>query len=49
MVALQAKNNRRYFSPRLNSVGVYLSFVLFTLIVLLPIYWMVRSSISNHN
>ncbi len=47
MVALQAKNNRRYFSPRLNSVGVYLSFVLFTLIVLLPIYWMVRSSISN--
>jgi ABC-type glycerol-3-phosphate transport system permease component len=47
MVALQAKNNRRPLSPRWNSVSLYVSFVLFTLIILLPIYWMVRSSVSN--
>lgn len=47
MIAVQSKNDRRYFSLRLNSVGVYLSFVVFTLFILLPIYWMVRSSISK--
>ena len=47
MVALQAKNNRRTFS--LNSVGVYVSFVLFTIVVLLPIYWMVRSSVARQS
>jgi ABC-type glycerol-3-phosphate transport system permease component len=30
-----------------NTVGVYVSFGLFTLIVLLPIYWMVRSSLAS--
>jgi ABC-type glycerol-3-phosphate transport system permease component len=49
MAALQAKYNRRPGSLRWNSVGVYVSFVLFTLIILLPIYWMVRSSISTPN
>lgn len=47
MVALQAKPKRRYVPVNLNSVGVYISFVVFTLIILLPIYWMVRSSISH--
>jgi ABC-type glycerol-3-phosphate transport system permease component len=47
MAAIQAKNNPRSFAPRWNSVSVYISFVLFTLIILLPIYWMVRSSIST--
>jgi len=30
-----------------NSVGVYASFILFTLIVLMPVYWMTRSSFAN--
>jgi ABC-type glycerol-3-phosphate transport system permease component len=29
------------------SVAIYAGFVLFTLIVLLPVYWMVRSSLAN--
>lgn len=32
---------------RWGTVGIYLSFVLFTAIVLLPIYWMVRSSLAS--
>lgn len=47
MVALQTKHTRRYFLPRLNTVGVYIGFVVFTLVILLPIYWMVRSSFSQ--
>lgn len=47
MVALQAKHIRQHVSLRLNSVGVYISFALFTLMILLPIYWMVRSSIAS--
>lgn len=49
MNAIQTKQNRRYVLPQLNSVGVYVGFVVFTLIVLLPIYWMVRSSLSHQN
>lgn len=30
-----------------SSVALYTSFILFTLIVLVPIYWMVRSSLAN--
>ncbi len=30
-----------------NSVGIYASFILFTLIVLMPVYWMTRSSFAN--
>jgi ABC-type glycerol-3-phosphate transport system permease component len=37
----------RGFTPKVSSVGVYAAFVLFVLIVLLPIYWMVRSSIAT--
>jgi len=29
------------------SIGIYLCFLLFSLVILLPIYWMVRSSISS--
>ncbi len=47
MVALSAKKRRQSPVPRLNQVGVYISFVVFTLIILLPIYWMIRSSLSN--
>jgi len=32
---------------RWSSIGVYVAFVVFSLIVLLPIYWMVRSSIAH--
>ncbi len=36
--------------PRLslkrNSVGIYLAFVVFSLVVLVPIYWMIRSSVA---
>jgi multiple sugar transport system permease protein len=49
MAAIQARNNRRYVSLSWNSVSVYVSFVLFTLIILLPIYWMARSSIAHQN
>jgi ABC-type glycerol-3-phosphate transport system permease component len=34
------------WSRRWNSGAVYASFLLFTLIVLLPVYWMVRSSLA---
>ncbi len=36
----------RSWGFRWGSVAIYLSFVLFTWIVLLPIYWMVRSSLA---
>jgi ABC-type glycerol-3-phosphate transport system permease component len=42
MVKLQ-----KTMAVRWNTVGVYVSFVLFTLIVLLPVYWMVRSSLAS--
>lgn len=35
------------WSHKWSSGAVYTSFILFTLIVLLPVYWMVRSSIAN--
>lgn len=40
---------KNYYITRLRvgSVGTYLSFVLFALIVLIPIYWMLRSSFAN--
>lgn len=49
MVALQAKHNRRFLLPKLNTVGVYVGFVIFTLVILLPIYWMLRSSFSQQS
>ncbi|MCZ7546066.1 MAG: carbohydrate ABC transporter permease [Anaerolineae bacterium] len=47
MVATHKKQSRRNFSFRWSALGLYLSFILFSLVVLLPIYWMVRSSIAN--
>jgi ABC-type glycerol-3-phosphate transport system permease component len=35
------------WSLKWSSVAVYTSFILFALIVLLPVYWMVRSSFAN--
>ena len=49
MAELPAEYHRQRISLNWNSVGVYVSFVLFTLIILLPIYWMARSSIAHEN
>jgi ABC-type glycerol-3-phosphate transport system permease component len=46
MVGLQTKLKRGSFSIKWNTVGTYTSFIVFSLVVLLPIYWMVRSSIA---
>ncbi len=47
MVKTQKRKYRRSFSRWWGKAGVYLAFVIFSLIVLLPVYWMVRSSLSN--
>jgi ABC-type glycerol-3-phosphate transport system permease component len=47
MVKTQRQKNRRSFSRWWGKVGIYLSFVIFSAIVLLPVYWMVRSSLSG--
>ncbi len=47
MVKTQRQKSRRSFSRWWGRVGVYVSFVIFSVIVLLPVYWMVRSSLSN--
>jgi ABC-type glycerol-3-phosphate transport system permease component len=42
--------NTHYSTPphiSWRSVAIYLSFALFTLVVLIPVYWMVRSSLAN--
>jgi ABC-type glycerol-3-phosphate transport system permease component len=44
--ALTQRKFRR-FPVTLNSVGIYLSFVLFCFVVLIPLYWTVRSSFAN--
>lgn len=46
MVNIQTKQKRASFIIKWNMVSTYASFIIFSLIVLLPIYWMVRSSIS---
>lgn len=47
MIEIRKKVARPFFLFRWDSVGVYAAFILFSLIILLPIYWMVRSSIAN--
>lgn len=47
MVGVHNKENRRIVSIQWSSVGVYVAFVLFSVVVLLPIYWMVRSSLAS--
>ncbi len=47
MVKTQRQKSRRSFSRWWGRVGVYVSFMIFSVIVLLPVYWMVRSSLSN--
>jgi ABC-type glycerol-3-phosphate transport system permease component len=37
----------KLWSFKWNSGAIYMSFILFTLIVLLPVYWMTRSSFAN--
>ena len=47
MVTTQRQKRRRSFSRWWGKAGIYVAFVIFTVIVLLPVYWMVRSSLSN--
>jgi ABC-type glycerol-3-phosphate transport system permease component len=47
MAEVWKKKKPRILPIAWSSVGVYLSFAVFSLIVLLPIYWMVRSSIAS--
>ncbi len=49
MAAIQTSKARPPFHFQWGSVGVYLAFVAFTLIVLLPIYWMLRSAFANQS
>jgi ABC-type glycerol-3-phosphate transport system permease component len=37
---------KRPLSLKRNSVGIYLAFIVFSLVVLVPIYWMIRSSVA---
>lgn len=47
MLEAQRIGPRRGFTFNWNSIAIYASFVVFCLVVLTPIYWMVRSSIAN--
>ncbi len=47
MVKVQRQENRRSFSRWWSKAGIYVSFVIFSAVVLLPVYWMVRSSLSS--
>ena len=47
MVTAQRQKYRRSFSRWWGKAGIYVAFVIFSAIVLLPVYWMVRSSLSN--
>src|SRR3954452_16939086 len=47
MVAVQGNDSR--FSFRWQSIGLYLAFIVYSLVVLIPIYWMVRSSLANQS
>jgi ABC-type glycerol-3-phosphate transport system permease component len=40
-------NSRHNFKLPWNGIGLYLSFVLFCLVVLIPLYWIVRASLAN--
>src|SRR5437870_2388707 len=46
MRMLHVRENRRLWFNR-SSLGIYIAFALFCLVVLVPIYWMVRSSAAN--
>jgi ABC-type glycerol-3-phosphate transport system permease component len=46
MLGAQTKQKLGSLSIKWSTISTYASFVVFSLIVLLPIYWMVRSSIS---
>lgn len=45
MVALQTRQHRRR-ATNWNSIGTYAAFMVFCLVVLVPIFWMVRSAFS---
>ena len=47
MVTAHRQKYRRSFSHWWGKAGIYVAFVIFSVIVLLPVYWMVRSSLSN--
>lgn len=47
MVAAHKKRSPRNLPFRWSSLGIYLSFVIFAALILLPIYWMVRASIAS--
>jgi len=49
MIDVRRQKNRQRRPFKWGSVGVYVSFVIFSLIVLIPIYWMVRSSFANQS
>jgi ABC-type glycerol-3-phosphate transport system permease component len=46
MVAIQTKPRGQGAAVKWNSLGTYAPFVVFSFVVLVPIYWMVRSSIA---
>src|SRR3972149_9640988 len=47
MVESRTIRIHRRVSIKWSTIGVYTGFILFSLIVLVPIYWLVRSSIAN--
>ena len=47
MVTTQRQKHRQSFSRWWSKAGIYVAFVIFSAVVLLPVYWMVRSSLSN--
>ena len=47
MAAIARPNRVRTFHFKWSVVGIYLSFAAFMFIVLMPIYWMVRSSLAS--
>lgn len=49
MIATQTKQTAQRPRVQWGSIGKYAAFVLYTLVILLPIYWMVRSAFAANN
>ena len=47
MVDFQQKKNRQGMRVNWNAISLYLAFIIFVLVILLPIYWMTRSSLAG--
>src|SRR6185295_12798722 len=46
-IGLQNREKRQGLSIQWSRIGLYAAFILFTLVVLIPVYWMVRSSFAT--